>query len=136
LFNRITARAIAHEIALTAFVGIAYDQQKYNGIDLAKLSNQGSIAAYLTKYVSKNQQVYNFQPWHCSRGISSFRVGKWIGKFDIQSLFQQRMLGMNYLQVKDDNEIEIGRYYFWMNGPPSFLFSELISFNKHILTLV
>ncbi len=44
---------------------------KYNGVDVKHVRNTKDLGAYLTKYVSKNKEVFEVLPYHSSRNVSA-----------------------------------------------------------------
>ena len=50
---------------------------KYNGVHIEFINgNRKALCGYLTKYVSKNDEVFDTRPYHCSRCVSALFTGE------------------------------------------------------------
>ncbi len=63
VLNHKFANAVQRELVKDNLTDINFDKHKYNGVDVKQVRNIGSIAAYITKYVSKSDDVFNVRCW-------------------------------------------------------------------------
>lgn len=112
---------------------------KYNGVDIAKnrdtkrvinfANKKGSraLSAYLTKYLTKNDEKFTHLAWHNSRGYSAIFTGV---TFTIAE-FQKH--GFNYyLDRTNMKKLEFAVFIPWINGPPPIVEDHLFQLNTFI----
>lgn len=118
------------------------DAVKYNGIDIskdrktgrvtnfAKKSKDRSLVAYLTKYVTKNQESFKHLAWHSSRDYSHIVI-----QF---RLTESELLKSQILLLCDDSKIFVNEWFVfhpWKGGPPGQVTRYLSDINYHISLL-
>lgn len=114
--------------------------KKYNGVDIAKNRKTGrvtnfavkkgarSLANYLTKYVTKNNEGFKHLAWHNSRGFSSLftAVTMTVAEFDQLNL-REVILHRSVI----DNEFF--SFYPWRDKPPKNVMDHLYQLNSFLL---
>ena len=64
-----------------------YEQvkEKYNGLDIRSVNSIDGISCYLTKYITKNDGLFECATWTCSQSVSKIYTGKIIDSetFDV-----------------------------------------------------
>lgn len=71
ILNRKFANAIQNELENSSNDNINYDKDMYNGLDIKYIRNQSSVAAYITKYIVKNDVMMNVRAWASDSIVSS-----------------------------------------------------------------
>jgi hypothetical protein len=68
--------------------------ERYNGFDIAKKKGKDkkSIAAYITKYVTKNNSEFTGLAWYCSKSVSNLCTGVEVSQEYIFSEFTEAFL--------------------------------------------
>ncbi len=113
---------------------------RYNGVHImkhkntkrvtnfAKGSEQRSLANYITKYVSKNDEEYSHLAWHNSRGFSSVMTGLCLTEAEAKYLGLRQYLNME--------KVHAGEYAIWIGwkqAPPAFFNDALRLMNYQLL---
>lgn len=115
--------------------------KKYNGIDIAKNRKTGrvtnfaikkgsrSLANYLTKYVTKNNEGFKHLAWHNSRGFSSLFTGvtMTVSEFDTLNL---RDVMLHRAVIDND----FFSFYPWRDKPPAAVMQHLYQLNSFLLS--
>jgi len=70
IINRYYSRAIDNQIN-KSYRGLKFDIDRYNGVDVVRVRNHNTIAAYVTKYVTKNDTEIVGLNWNCSKDVSA-----------------------------------------------------------------
>jgi hypothetical protein len=115
--------------------------KKYNGVDIAKdrktrrvvnfadEKKERSLSRYLTKYVSKNDDAHNRQPWHCSRDWAALIKGVHLTLDQLQQL-----CGGNTEQIRPGVfENEYVQFWGWKGKPPDKLRNHLADLNLYMV---
>ena len=115
--------------------------KKYNGVDLAKnrktrrvtnfavKKGQKSLANYLTKYVTKNDEKFSHYAWHCSREFSNLCLKI--------SFTNDELLTCGFEQWINENkqfESEYFIFFPWHNRPPPQVMQHFADINFEILS--
>jgi hypothetical protein len=116
-----------------------YRCKRYNGIDIAKnrttrrvtnfaiKKGSRSLANYLTKYVTKNDEGFNHLAWHNSRGFSALFTGI--------TFTVSEFLGYGFRQLVLPGKIIDNEYFMffaWRDGPPIAVSNHLSQINSWI----
>lgn len=83
LYNYIIAKAIDVEIKNNNLSWSNSSKEKYNGLDIRKIFNLKSITAYVTKYVSKSNDIFNSRAWGMDHTTANLFISS-IAPFDSQ----------------------------------------------------
>jgi len=67
LLNAKFANAIQKELINTQGHDIQFDKKTYNGLDIKFIRNKKAVAAYITKYISKNNVIMDVRAWACDQ---------------------------------------------------------------------
>lgn len=148
--------AIPHRLSVTAANGVmrvtlataakrkeipfnVYQCKRYNGVDIAKnrktrrvtnfaiKKGSRSLAYYLTKYVTKNDESFNHLAWHNSRGFSSLFTGI--------TFTTNEFLGYGFRQLVKPGVIIDNEYFMffaWVADPPYAVTKHLYQINSWI----
>jgi hypothetical protein len=120
-----------------------YRCNRYNGVDIAKnrktkrtvnfAIKKGSraLAAYLTKYVTKNDTEFSHLAWHNSRGYSSLFTGV---TFTIKEFINNGWPAL--LNRAKKFTAEFFTFVPWSGDPPAALMGHLFQLNSHIQSLL
>jgi len=117
------------------------DQQcyKYNGVDIAKdrktkrvinfalKKRSRSLAGYLTKYVTKNDESFSHLAWHNSRGYSATFTGV---TFTVTE-FRKQGFGY-YLDRRNTKRMEFAVFIPWIEEMPPPIRDHLYQLNSYI----
>ena len=116
-----------------------YQAKRYNGVDICKNRKTGrvtnfaikkgsrSLANYLTKYVTKNNESFEHLAWHNSRGYSciftgiTFTVQEFV-KYGFKTLLLQRSVISN----------KFFAFYPWLTDPPEAITRHLFDVNSYL----
>jgi hypothetical protein len=111
--------------------------KKYNGVDIAKdrktrrvvnfadEKKERALSRYLTKYVSKNDDTHDRQPWHCSRDWAALVKGVHLTLPQLQQL-----CGGSTEQIRPGVfENEYVQFWGWKGRPPDKLRDHLADLN-------
>ena len=71
ILNHKFANAIQNELENNKNDNIKFNKDSYNGLDIKYIRNKNSVAAYITKYVTKNEVVMNVRAWASDSVVSS-----------------------------------------------------------------
>jgi hypothetical protein len=102
--------------------------KRYNGVDLAKdrktkkvvnfaePHRQKSLQRYITKYVSKNDESFTRQPWHCSRDWAALVKGVTLTREQLRAMLTDHKDCFDRNPLKN----EFMKFYRWIKGgaPP------------------
>ena len=114
--------------------------KKYNGVDLAKNRKTGrvtnfavkkgqkSLANYLTKYVTKNNEKFSHYAWHCSREFSNLCLKI--------SFTNDELLTCGFEQWINEVRIFESEYFIfypWNNRPPPQVTKHFADLNHELL---
>jgi len=120
-----------------------YRCNRYNGVDIAKnrktkrvvnfAIKKGSraLAAYLTKYVTKNDTEFSHLAWHNSRGYSSLFTGV---TFTINEFINNGWPAL--LNRAKKFTAEFFTFVPWSGDPPAALMGHLFQLNSHVQSLL
>lgn len=120
-----------------------YRCNRYNGVDIAKnrktkrvvnfAIKKGSraLAAYLTKYVTKNDTEFTHLAWHNSRGYSSLFTGV---TFTIPEFIRNGWPAMINRAKRFDTEFFT--FIPWLSDPPGPLMVHLYDLNSYLQTIL
>lgn len=117
---------------------------RYNGVDIAKdrktkrvvnfadENKQRALSRYITKYVSKNNEEHDRQPWHCSRDWSALVKGVHI------TLAQLKILCGESGQTirKGVFENDYVQFWGWKDWAPGDLCRHLAELNFYLVQSV
>lgn len=129
--------AIAKELP---FPPEKFGRGKYNGVDIAGYKDaaghkvptnfahkkkSGSLANYLTKYVTKNNESFGHLAWHNSRGFSALFLSIALSResFQLSGLHNKLNWSKRFDSLGKDGTAESGLFVFvpWRgNAPPEF----------------
>lgn len=113
--------------------------KRYNGIDIAKnrktrrvtnfaiKKGSRSLANYLTKYVTKNDESFNHLAWHNSRGFSSLFTGI--------TFTTSEFIGYGFRSLVKPNVIINNEYFMffaWKESPPWAITKHLYEINSWV----
>lgn len=116
-----------------------YQCKRYNGIDIAKnrktrrvtnfaiKKGSRSLAYYLTKYVTKNNEAFNHLAWHNSRGFSSLFTGI--------TFTQTEFLNYGFRSLVHPTAIIKNEYFLffaWKDDPPEAITKHLCEVNSWV----
>lgn len=113
--------------------------KRYNGVDIAKNRKTGrvtnfankkgsrSLANYLAKYVSKNNETFSHLAWHNSRGYSAIFTGV---SFTIDEFLRAGFRDL--LKKKSIINNEFFMFFAWDGDPPELLTTHLDSLNNYL----
>jgi hypothetical protein len=109
-------------------------REKYNGVDIAKTkkskSNVTNVRKYLTKYITKNNSVFNRFCWHCSRAVSALFTTK---EFEISEI-NNPSFPIDVNQPADFSSVsEYFTILIYNNLDYKTIFHDLISINNDII---
>lgn len=118
------------------------EARRYNGVDIAKnrktkrvtnfalKKSEKALQQYITKYVSKNNDVHQMQPWRCSRDWSALVKG-----VNVTRDFAAGVLGNSgrLLDQKNNFENEYIQFWRWLSDPPIDLRRHLAQINYEML---
>jgi hypothetical protein len=119
------------------------EAKNYNGVDIAKnrktrrvtnfaqKKNEKSLVNYLTKYVTKNTEVFNHLAWHCSRDYSNLIICVRLTDSEYS-----RSGITNLLSKKPTFETEWFAFYKWENKVPPEVPNYLSMVNNIVLELL
>lgn len=137
--NRAMSVILANEVRKKQLDWNLQAAKRYNGVDLSKNRKTGrvtnfaikkgtkSLANYLTKYVTKNNETFETYCWHCSRVFSNLviKVNLTANEFN-QSTYHQ------YTNIKKGFETEYCIFIPWLTDPPDSFSNYLIHCNNEV----
>lgn len=136
IFNYFTAISLFNNLAkYQPALDISHlSREKYNGVDIAKTkqskSNVTNVRKYLTKYITKNNSIFNRFCWHCSRAVSALFTTK---EFEISEINNQSFpIDIN----KKADYYNVSEYFtilIFNNLDYKTIFHDLISINNDII---
>lgn len=118
---------------------------KYNGVDVAGhkhlgkfkvatnfalKTKRGSLANYLTKYVTKNNETFDQLAWHNSRGFSALFLSIALNKDSFQATQLHQKLNW---KKKFENDFMI--HVPWFGNAPPIFWEELSKVNNYFQSL-
>lgn len=112
-------------------VDIAKDRRNKRVVNFAKQKSQKALAAYLTKYITKNDGKFTHLAWHCSRGYSNLITQV---RLTESELIQSNLFN----QINLDEKLETTYYTFfrWKGSPPKRVTDYLRRTNQIIIKLL
>lgn len=108
-------------------VDIAKDRKTRRVINFAKQNKQKSLANYLTKYVTKNNNTFSHLAWHSSRGYSNLITA-------VRFTYSEYQKGNCEQLLDHDKELKAEYFTFkrWKGSPPKDLLMYLGLLNSEI----
>ena len=113
--------------------------KRYNGVDIAKnrktkrvtnfaiKKGQKSLANYLTKYLTKNETLFEKSAWHCDRSFSNL-----VTKINFTEKEMHQTGWENWINENYRYETEYIVFYCWANAPPANLCDYFAAINQSI----
>lgn len=113
--------------------------KRYNGVDIAKNRNtkrvtnfavkkgQRALTTYLTKYITKNDGVFEHLAWHNSRGFSCLFTGVTFTLQEFENYGFTHLLNKHKVYRND-----FFAFIPWEHGPPFLLEAHLFKLNSFI----
>jgi len=112
-------------------VDIAKDKKTKRVVNFAKKKSEKALTAYLTKYVTKNDEKFSHLAWHSSREYSNLITSVRLTSAEFDKFRIAEF-------INDDNPLyhEYFTFYRWNGGPPKFLINYLNQLNNTIQSLL
>lgn len=112
---------------------INFDYNKYNGVDVRRIYNTKGVVAYITKYISKNDNKWNHLCWNCSSNISNLLVTQRITSDQLTKLLEYTaQKGLQQLDLTKCINYEHVLIIPFNKPPPQHIFREMEELNNYI----
>lgn len=135
IINYMYARAIHNQIIKLSLNEFNYDYKKYNGVDVKMVSSIDSLSKYLTKYVTKNNELYDGLCWNCDSSVSALVTHIYLNDNEFKELSKKLIYvcSFNKSDVKNDVNIDFDIYNYG-SYRPKIIFSNIPFINQYIVS--
>jgi hypothetical protein len=128
------ACAIENELKKENKYDIKFNKDSYNGFDVKKVYNSAGISAYVTKYVTKQNESFECRAWGCDRITGSLFLSCACEIESISNIEKNLVCGPDNVVKSFSNEF--GTYFYFKGKNSLYPWKMLMKTNDIIYNLM